>query len=58
MINDRIREAYERLAPHYDRHIDHKPHNAFYDRPKMLTLFGNVTGTSLLDAGPENTQRS
>ncbi|MEM6525470.1 MAG: class I SAM-dependent methyltransferase [Bacteroidota bacterium] len=50
MISDKIRQAYERLAPYYNEHIDHKPHNAFYNRPNMLALIGDAKGKTILDA--------
>lgn len=39
MNSDKIRQAYEKLAESYSRLIDHKPHNAFYDRPNTLSLW-------------------
>ena len=44
-------EAYQKLADHYASHIDTKPHNAYYDRPAMLSLLPEVTGKRVLDAG-------
>lgn len=44
-------EAYQTLADAYANNIDSKPHNAFYDRPAMLSLLPEVTGKRILDAG-------
>ncbi len=43
--------AYQELAEAYAAHIDTKPHNAYYDRPAMLSLMPEVRGKSVLDAG-------
>ena len=45
-----ILNAYESLAERYNALIDHKPHNAHYDRPNTLKLMGNVAGKEILDA--------
>ena len=50
MMKDKIKAAYEELAESYDAHIDHKPHNAYYDRPNTLALMGQVKGKNILDA--------
>ncbi|MEL7002353.1 MAG: class I SAM-dependent methyltransferase [Bacteroidota bacterium] len=50
MIKDKILEAYEQLADSYDAMIDHKPHNAYYDRPNTLNLIHNPKGKAILDA--------
>jgi ubiquinone/menaquinone biosynthesis C-methylase UbiE len=50
MIEEKIILAYEELAENYDRMIDHKPHNAYYDRPNTLGLLPEVKGKSILDA--------
>lgn len=50
MSNEKIKQAYENLAESYNALIDHKPHNAYYDRPNTLHLIGEVTGKSILDA--------
>ncbi len=44
-------EAYQRLAKRYAARIDTKPHNAFYDRPAMLSLLPELCGRRVLDAG-------
>lgn len=49
-IEEKIHDAYETLAERYDKQIDHKPHNAYYDRPNTLKLLGEVEGKSILDA--------
>ena len=50
MIKKKIKQAYEDLADSYSQQIDHKPHNAYYDRPNTLSLFDDVKGKSILDA--------
>lgn len=50
MIKDKIVKAYEELADQYNAKIDYKPHNAYYDRPNMLKLIGEVKDKSILDA--------
>src|SRR3954466_5217980 len=44
-------EAYTRLAAAYAARIDTKAHNAFYDRPAVLSLLPPVEGKRVLDAG-------
>ena len=43
--------AYQELADRYAAMIDHKPHNAYYDRPAMLSLLPDVHGVRVLDVG-------
>jgi SAM-dependent methyltransferase/GNAT superfamily N-acetyltransferase len=43
--------AYERLADAYADRVDTKAHNAFYDRPAVLSLLPPVAGKRVLDAG-------
>lgn len=50
MSKQKIVEAYEDLADSYNELIDHKPHNAYYDRPNTLKLLGKVNGQHILDA--------
>lgn len=50
MSKEKIKQAYETLADSYNKSIDHKPHNAYYDRPSTLNLMGVVKGKSVLDA--------
>ena len=50
MIKEKILKAYDELAENYNKLIDHKPHNAYYDRPNTLNLLGEVKGKSILDA--------
>ena len=45
------REVYESLADAYAQRIDTKPHNAYYERPAMLSLLPDVAGRRVLDAG-------
>lgn len=49
-MKNEILKAYEALAYGYNSRIDHKPHNAYYDRPNMMALIGDVSGKYLLDA--------
>jgi ubiquinone/menaquinone biosynthesis C-methylase UbiE len=49
-MKEKIKQAYNQLAEKYNKLIDHKPHNAYYDRPNTLGLVGNVTGKKVLDA--------
>ena len=51
MIQTKILAAYESLAESYNALIDHKPHNAYYDRPNTLSLLPEVNGKQILDAG-------
>lgn len=50
MIKEKILNAYEQLAESYSKLIEHKPHNAYYDRPNTLSLVGDVEGKTILDA--------
>lgn len=50
MSREKIIKAYEEMAEQYNALIDHKPHNAYYDRPNTLSLLGNVNGKYILDA--------
>lgn len=49
-MKEKIKKAYETLADQYNARIDHKPHNAYYDRPNTLALLGKVKGMHILDA--------
>lgn len=51
MSKDKIIAAYEALADSYNRLIEHKPHNAYYDRPNTLALIPEIPGKAILDAG-------
>jgi 2-polyprenyl-3-methyl-5-hydroxy-6-metoxy-1,4-benzoquinol methylase len=44
-------DAYEIIAPSYAARADDKPHNAFYDRPAVLSLLPDIQGRDVLDAG-------
>ncbi|GMN08387.1 class I SAM-dependent methyltransferase [Croceitalea sp. MTPC9] len=46
----KIKAAYNELAESYSRLIEHKPHNAYYDRPNTLSLLEDVNNKSVLDA--------
>ena len=50
MIKEKVKQAYNQLAQNYNKLIDHKPHNAYYDRPNTLGLLENVKNKSILDA--------
>src|SRR5215467_6736685 len=45
------RAAYDELADAFSAQIDTKAHNAFYDRPAVLSLLPPVAGKRVLDAG-------
>jgi ubiquinone/menaquinone biosynthesis C-methylase UbiE len=47
---EKIISAYEDMAESYNNLIDHKPHNAYYDRPNTLSLIPEIKGKSILDA--------
>jgi len=51
MSKEKILQAYNSLAERYNALIDHKPHNAYYDRPNTLALVGDPNGKQILDAG-------
>ena len=44
-------DVYQLLADAYAKHIDTKPHNAYYDRPAMLSLLPDLENMHVLDAG-------
>lgn len=50
MSKEKIKKAYNELAESYNRLIEHKPHNAYYDRPNTLNLLKEVKNKSVLDA--------
>jgi len=43
--------TYQMFADAYSSKIDTKPHNAYYDRPAILSLLPNLEGLNVLDAG-------
>ena len=43
--------AWQELAEAYAARVDTKPHNAWYDRPAMLSLLPDLNGRHVLDAG-------
>ena len=49
-MKEKIIAAYESLADSYNDLIDHKPHNAYYDRPNTLKLIPEAKGKHILDA--------
>jgi ubiquinone/menaquinone biosynthesis C-methylase UbiE len=49
-MKEKIIAAYEQMAEKYNELIDHKPHNAYYDRPNTLQLLAEVEGKTILDA--------
>lgn len=44
-------EAYQQLADAYADKVPTKPHNAYYDRPAVLSLLPDIAGKKVLDAG-------
>jgi ubiquinone/menaquinone biosynthesis C-methylase UbiE len=50
LVQTKILAAYEELAEKYNELIEHKPHNAYYDRPNTLALLPDVAGKKVLDA--------
>jgi len=50
MNKEKIKNAYNQLAESYNQLIDHKPHNAYYDRPNTIRLLEDVANKSILDA--------
>jgi SAM-dependent methyltransferase len=42
---------YDAFADRYASYIEDSPFNAYYDRPAVLELVGEVTGKQVLDAG-------
>ncbi|NUQ22496.1 MAG: class I SAM-dependent methyltransferase [Saprospiraceae bacterium] len=50
MIKSKIIAAYEQMADKYNELIEHKPHNAYYDRPNTLALLPDIAGKAILDA--------
>lgn len=56
MADDRKTEqaaaaTYDRIADRYAERIDTKPHNAYYDRPAVISLWQDLDGRDVLDAG-------
>jgi SAM-dependent methyltransferase len=45
------RDAYNQFAAAFAAQVDTKPHNAFYDRPAVLSLLPPINGKRVLDAG-------
>ncbi|MBO8160155.1 MAG: class I SAM-dependent methyltransferase [Thermosipho sp. (in: Bacteria)] len=46
-----LRLNYDKLALHYEKEVDEKPFNAYYERPAMIKAIGKVRGLTVLDAG-------
>lgn len=44
-------QTYDRIADRYAAIIETKPHNAYYDRPAVVSLWPDVAGLDVLDAG-------
>jgi len=51
MKNSLPQAAYDELADSYAALVDTKPHNAYYDRPGVQSLLGDLDGQDVLDAG-------
>ena len=51
MIKEKILAAYKALEDNYNALVDHKPHNAYYDRPNTLGLLPPTSGKKILNAG-------
>ncbi|RMD75113.1 MAG: hypothetical protein D6823_10585 [Chloroflexi bacterium] len=53
-------QAYDLLAERYAEQVLTKPHNAYYERPAMLSLLPDVRGKRVLDTGcgPGGLQRT
>jgi ubiquinone/menaquinone biosynthesis C-methylase UbiE len=49
-IKEKIKQAYDDISEKYNELIEHKPHNAYYDRPNTLSLFADCQGKKILDA--------
>lgn len=49
-MKEKILHAYETMAEKYSELIDHKPHNAYYDRPNTLSLISEFENKNILDA--------
>lgn len=51
MTQQKILNAFEDLSESYNEMIEHKSHNAYYDRPNTLSLFPEkIDGAKILDA--------
>jgi SAM-dependent methyltransferase len=44
-------DSYEQMAEYYFSYVDHKPYNAYYERPATLSLLPETAGKKVLDAG-------
>jgi len=42
---------YDQFAKAFEVHAEDSPYNAYYDRPALLDLAGDVRGFNVLDAG-------
>jgi len=43
--------SYQKMASYYYDCVDDKPHNAYYERPGLISLLPEVKGKKVLDAG-------
>src|SRR5438270_5309889 len=44
-------QIYDEMGRGFLAHAEHSPYNAFYDRPAVLAVAGEVSGLAVLDAG-------
>jgi SAM-dependent methyltransferase len=49
--NAAVENEYDAMAESYEEHASESPYNAYYDRPAMLELVGDIAGRRVLDAG-------
>ena len=50
-VSDDAITVYDKIAARFDVHVRSSAHNAYYDRPAMLSLLPDVEGLRVLDAG-------
>ncbi|HVJ91018.1 MAG TPA: methyltransferase domain-containing protein [Labilithrix sp.] len=47
-------DVYETIAERYSKNVERSPWNAYYERPAMLSLVGDLRGKSVLELGCGN----